>query len=105
MVTMPLFTCVCCLRKTSDSHHFCGLCRLSLPHIFQRLIDGESIVANFDSRYIEAYPELYYPGTWTKDNWQEYPTVLKLRGTKTEPKEDDHAGQIYNPITESWSWF
>jgi hypothetical protein len=42
-----------------------------------------------------------FNGTETK--WGFSPEFFELINSQEE-KEDSHEGQVYNPITESWSW-
>lgn len=79
---------------------FCGDCRNLLPKSFINIISGKSNSVIYVQNAFVLGLE-YYSGTWTRENWETYPTIQRLRNTK----QDDHEGMIYNAFNDTWGWF
>jgi hypothetical protein len=95
--------CLCCRRNKAARkgnwvliHYICAECSCKLPIELIEVVLGNR----------EAFSEtrmFHICGTWTKDNWEQYPTVIKIRNSfAPQEAKEDHTGQTYNPFTDSW---
>jgi len=108
-------TCICCCQETKQSNYLaitlCPKCENQLlPSFIDILINLRETICYSSRLHLTKTKDgrIFYEGTWTKDNWEQYPTVIEIRNSVSiapQTKEEDHTGQIYNPFTDSWSWF
>jgi hypothetical protein len=104
--------CLICSKegeKLDKLYQICTSCSKQIPMGIYYLSQGLDSVFEITTEFAKLHPTLF-PGTWTKDNWESYPTVQKIRSQTpvkqdTQILENPHEGMIYNPVTEEWGWF
>ena len=104
-------TCICCRQETKQSNYLaitlCPKCENQLPPSFIEILINLRNSICYLPQFIKTEDNrICHKGTWTKDNWEQYPTVIEIRNSfAPQETKEDHTGQIYNPFTNSWSWF
>lgn len=109
-MSTPCLICGKDEEKLHKLYQICSSCSEHIPMAIYYLSQGLDSVFEITTEFAKMHPTTLFPGTWTKNNWESYPAVQKIRSQtlvkqNTQILENTYEGMIYNPVTEEWNWF